>query len=374
MNCKQAQELIAAVVDGAAGARERDSLQRHLAACRRCYAEYAQQVELDRALGEALPLPVSLGEEFAARVVAQASCLSDPRKLEACATAGSLRYGWKLVLRRARLKYALVGAVVLAVAAYLLIPTRSLDSQALAAIQQAMSRVKSVHWIMVTTLPEARAQNPGMECWSTPTASRAVNPGGWQLFTQSRRYRYLRSTKTLFIIPAGLLSPGEMFTGMVDPQSITRVARGRKQRVAIENIQTKLNGKAWRRVTVISDPPKNADREARRMRRLTQMMRKYLPKPRGGRYTRATVVVPRVKAVYLVDPSTNLVRSMGAYIPSRSGDGWREVARTTLIEYNTKPPSGTFYLPKVPAGTKTVDLTKALAVLRWVPAGIVEGG
>ena len=354
MRCKHAHQLIDASLDGLLGPRERRALEGHLNRCARCSTQCLEQRELDRSLAEALPLPVSLGDEFAARMAARMR--TSQARLPAA----------RPILRIARWKWAAIGVIMLAVAAYLLIPTRSFESQALAAIQEAMNRVQSVHYVVS---PTTHARGRYYAAWATPTDSKMVSEDGWLISHQDQRYFYLRPAKTLFIIPGGDWSPGEMFAMLVDPKSITKVEHRGKPQITVEQIR--YSGRRMKRVTVTADL-KNLDGDERIMQRVMELVREYLPQSRKARRAAEVMRTGRVKTIYLVDTRSNLVRSVTAYGANRVGAPWHALARTSLIEYNVPLSPRLFELPPMPPGTRKVDLRRVLSVLRYVPESVVE--
>lgn len=110
MECKDAQELITALVDNELAKQERDTVEAHLWACQKCRSSHEQELNLKRQIrlaSAAITAPASLRERVQAEV----------EKLHADAKPVS-RAGWRSWL----LMPALRPAFVLAVLALIIIP------------------------------------------------------------------------------------------------------------------------------------------------------------------------------------------------------------------------------------------------------------
>lgn len=338
ITCRQAHELMKQALDAATDSAEEETLDEHLADCTRCAAEFADLACLDdKALSDALPLQVTLGEDFAARVTAQL-----PARRSSSRTL-------KEAFLMSRLKYAFAGILIIALAIYLLFPPLGFDAKALAAAQEAMSKVKSVHYVVDVTAP----QHAGFEAWSSATATKLEYRGSWVIVKDGVSFGYVPSAKTLFV---GRLGPLDRLSSVVDPKYITRLTYLRNSKITMKTVR--WHNKRMTRVEVVSGW-KIPDQAVDTGRKMAEAITQYVPSWKSLTTLDSKVArVTRSKAVFIIDPSSNLVRNVECFAPK--GKGWRSVARTTLVEYNLDLPASLFNVPKMPAGTKTVDLRKLL--------------
>jgi hypothetical protein len=341
MNCKHVHKLMSRTVDGLTSQRERTLLDQHLSECPRCLEEFADIVSLDRALSEALPLQETLGDGFATQVAAKLP------------VRGSRLPMLREAFVMSRVRYAVLALVVLGAVIGCLYSSHSGNNQALAAVQRAMARAASLHYTFEPTSPGARNQKA--EVWSTPSASKSVGGYGWTIVKQGVIYTYLSRYKTLFMSQAAGVDPSFAFNVMVDPRTVADVSGVRLPRVTIRDVRIDERPMLRIEIEYTKDKPQ-ADRKEHE--RLVEKMREVV----SGRGKRKEpqdrmrhVYVTHVRLVFVVEPSTNLVRSMDIYAPNQRGSGWSLVARCASIDYNIELPKGFFEI-KTPPGTRVYDL------------------
>ena len=343
MNCKQARTLMGKNINGLADSAETARLNQHIADCELCSREYAELAGLDRVLATALPLHATLGDDFATQVA------------ERLTGRGNRLSTLKEAFLMSRLKFAIVAALVLAVGVgYLLFP-RSTDSQALAAIQSAMAKVKSLHYKFEYDV-QSRSPHNYVECWATPNAAKAVHSGvWWAVVKEGVYYNYLSEYKVLFIAPISTSRPAAEFGMMVDPRDIGNWPAEQGPRIIIRDVE--VGGKPMVRIEVtLTKQAQNTE-----LRRLSKKIGEVIAEierrePPQRKVTPAPVVYEsRLRTVFLADPSTDLVQSVDLYTPNPKGDGWSLIARIPSIDYNVDLPDD-FFDVKTPPGTRVVDL------------------
>ena len=352
MTCKQAKRLIDRSLDGLATAPEKALLEGHLSTCQACSAESAAVERLNGLLAESLPLQAALGAGFAAQVA------------ERLTSAETRRSILKEALVMSRLKYAVLVGVMLAVVVGCLLAPHSGDSQALAAVQSVMARVKSLHF---------RADLPGPkpadwcapEVWARRDASKETTETGWRITKGGVQYLYLSRFKVMFILSSAE-DTAKMFGELADPRAIVSLTKepGIHASVAVQDLQR--NGKPMRRIEVqlsgTGRPTKKTDeRSDRVLRKMNEVIEERL-REEGTKHRLVTEVAGRggirSKQTYLVDPSTNLVQSMEIFAPDRENGGWRCVGRVASIDYNIDLPDR-FFSTETPPGTKVYDFRAA---------------
>ena len=342
MKCKQALSLMERALDGVIRPSETALLDKHLASCERCRAEYCDLMEMDRSLSEALPLQQTLGDGFAAKVMDNI-----PERRSRLSIL-------KEAFQMSRLKYAVASMIILLLAAYFLFPSQSFDARAFAAVQDAMGRVKSVHWIFNA----GHGDDHEVEIWTTPEATKQEFGNAWTLVKDGKSYGYFPQANVMLIGPKLISIPLQMFEGMIDPRSVTRYNRY-LSKSDIRTSEVVKDGQPMLKVEIVSSP---------KTMRLASMVRNKVEKIANREISTAKrerildVVdhlsrVKKVKTVFLADKSTHLVRSLELYIPASNGKDWMPIGKTTMVEYDLDIPSDFFNLPDVPKGTKKVDLS-----------------
>ena len=340
MNCKRTHKLIDKSIDGLISQEQQFFLNEHLSGCKQCSEEYAGVVGLDGVLAEALPLQATLGDGFAARVA---------ERLPARASRLSIL---KEAFVMSRLKYAVLVFVLAAVAIGCLFAPRTGDNQALAAVQSAMARVKSLHY-KIDAVGPAQPHWSAPEMWSTRDAFKQVDRTGWHITKGGVQYDYNSRSRILFILDAPVADIGEAFGMMVDPMEILRIKNDPSVRVTVRD--TECDGKPMQQIDVEDDrhPSKeSSERHMRLARKMGEIIAEQEGRPAVGiKVTRAR----RLKPIFLVDPSTSLVRSVDYYAPNQEGGSRTPVFKVRYIDYNIDLPKD-FFDAKTPAGAKVYDL------------------
>lgn len=338
MQCDGIRRLIGRYVDTNISPEELAVLESHVLGCERCRREFEEQPAMDAMLSTELVPQPSPGDAFTQSVV------------DRLPTRRSILDVLGRVLSAPRIRYAMVGLIAIGIALSTHLGPRGLDSMAFAAIHDAMGRVGSVHYVIETS-PDWRRGSVTCEGWLTRQASKVLQGGTSYIHRDHAVYEYRPLIHQLIILPEGMFPPSVQFANAVDPRAITDAPNA-------TNVEVTTGRASWRgrpadRVEVIADlrvPPEYA----RAIERLNSARRRLT----GGRWT--TKVATRVRTVYFADVSTNLVLSMDMYMPPMRGSDtrgpWQLVGRTKLIEYNKPLPANVFDLPKLPAGTETIDL------------------